>query len=98
MRAIAQRLLLFYANRRPEDAPFLQELEALQRKNPSDTFVPTMTNMRRSDRSWWGEPGRINQAMLAKQLKSAVSADLLPGRVARDGGGHAHHTSRHGGR
>ena len=28
------RLFLFYANRRPEDAPFLQELEALQRQNP----------------------------------------------------------------
>jgi ferredoxin-NADP reductase len=71
--ALPHRLFLFYANHRPEDAPFLQELEALQRQNPRYTFVPTMTDMRRSDRSWRGETGRINQTMLAKHLKSAVS-------------------------
>ncbi len=68
-----QRLFCFYANRRPEDAPFLEELEALQRQNPSYTFVPTVTDMRRSDHSWQGETGRIDQAMLAKHLKSAAS-------------------------
>ena len=70
---LPHRLFLFYANRRPEDAPFLQELEALQRQNPSYTFVPTTTDMSRSDRSWQGETGRINQEMLAKHLKSAAS-------------------------
>lgn len=70
---LLHRLFLFYANRRPEDAPFLQELEALQRQNPSYTFVPTMTDMSRSDCSWKGETGRIDQAMLAKHLKSAAS-------------------------
>jgi ferredoxin-NADP reductase len=61
------------SNRRPEDAPFLQELEALQLQNPRYTFVPTMTDLSRSDRSWHGETGRINQAMLAKHLRSAAS-------------------------
>ena len=70
---LPHRLFLFYANRRPQDAPFLQELEALQRQNPSYTFVPTMTDMSRSDRSWQGETGVINQEMLAKHLKSAAS-------------------------
>ncbi|MGH7236487.1 MAG: ferredoxin--NADP reductase [Nitrospiraceae bacterium] len=70
---LSHRLFLFYANRRPQDAPFLQELEALQRQNPSYTFVPSMTDMSRSDRSWQGETARINQAMLAKYLKSAAS-------------------------
>lgn len=70
---LPHRLFLFYANRRPEDAPFLQELEALQRQNPRFTFVPTMTDMRRSGRSWQGETGVINQAMLAKHLKRAMS-------------------------
>jgi ferredoxin-NADP reductase len=64
-------LFCFYANRRPEDAPFLQELEALQRQNPRYTFVPTMTDMSQSGRSWQGETGVINQEMLAKHLNSA---------------------------
>ncbi|MGQ0667362.1 MAG: ferredoxin--NADP reductase [Nitrospiraceae bacterium] len=70
---LPHRLHLFYSNRRPEDAPFLEELEALPRQNPSYTFVPTVTDLRRSDRSWQGETGRIDQAMLAKHLKDAAS-------------------------
>jgi ferredoxin-NADP reductase len=69
---VPHRLVLFYANRRSEDAPFLQELEALQRQNPRYTCVPTMTDMSRSERSWQGETGVINQAMLDKHLNSAV--------------------------
>jgi len=70
---LSHRLFLFYANRRPEDASFLQELEALQRQNTSYTFVPTMTDMSRLDPSRQGETGRINQTMLANHLKSAAS-------------------------
>lgn len=69
----AHRLFLFYSNRRPEDAPFLEELEALERHNPSYTFVPTMTDMSRSHRSWQGATGRITQAMLANHLKGTAS-------------------------
>jgi ferredoxin-NADP reductase len=70
---LPHRLFCFYATRRPEDAPFLQELESLERENPRFAFVPTMTDMSRSDRSWQGETGRIDQAMFAKHLKSAAS-------------------------
>ena len=70
---LPHRLFLFYANRRTEDASFLQELEALQRLNSSYTFIPTMTDMSRSHRPWQGETGVINQEMLAKHLKSAAS-------------------------
>lgn len=70
---LPHRLFLFYSNRRLEDTPFLQELRALQQHNPNYTFVPSMTDLSRSDRSWQGETGRINQAMLAKYLKNAAS-------------------------
>lgn len=70
---LPHRLIFFYANRRPEDAPFLEELEALQRHNPSYTFVPTMTDMSRSNRSWQGATGRITQVLLTKHLQSAPS-------------------------
>ena len=40
---LPHRIFLFYANRRPEDAPFLEELSALERENANFTFVPAMT-------------------------------------------------------
>jgi ferredoxin-NADP reductase len=70
---VPHRLFLFYANRRPEDASFLEELEALKRNNPSCTFVPTMTDMSRSKRSWQGEAGHIDRIMLLKHLKNVPS-------------------------
>ena len=65
---LSHRLFLFYSNRRPEDAPFLDELQALQRENPNYTFIGTMTEMQRSQRPWLGEIGHVDQAMLARVL------------------------------
>ncbi len=39
--ALAQRILLIYSNRRPEDAAFLAELNALWIANPQLTLMPT---------------------------------------------------------
>ncbi len=63
---LPQRIVLFYSNRRPEDAPFLAELQALQKTNPNFTLVATMTDMRNSKQSWAGETGLITAEMLAK--------------------------------
>lgn len=54
---LPHRLVLFYSNRRPEDAPFLDELQALEKENPNYTFVATMTGIDKSSRSWSGETG-----------------------------------------
>ena len=69
---LPHRIVLFYANRRPEDAAFLSEIEALQLENPQFTFVGTMTRMEHSHLPWQGERGEVNQAMLAKFLKHAI--------------------------
>jgi ferredoxin-NADP reductase len=69
---LPHRLFLFYSNRRPEDAAFLDELQALQRENPNYTFIGTMTDMKRSQRSWLGETGRVNQTMLARFLNGVA--------------------------
>ena len=42
-------------NRRPEDAPFLDTLTELQRANPNFRFVPTMTEIEKSQQKWTGE-------------------------------------------
>jgi len=62
------RMVLFYSNRRPEDAPFLEELQALQQQNPRYTFVGTMTEPEKSARGWQGETGYLNAALLSKHL------------------------------
>ena len=61
-------MVLFYSNRRPEDAPFLDELQVLQDKNPHYRFVGTMTEPAKSFRPWTGESGYINATLLAKHL------------------------------
>ncbi len=63
------RLYLFYSNRRPEDAAFLESLRGLERTNPDFHFIPTMTAMEQSKREWKGETGVINRDMLLKYLK-----------------------------
>lgn len=70
---LAHRIFLFYSNRRPEDAPFLEELEALQKENPNYKLIACMTEMAKSQRTWHGETGQIDRAMLARYLNDAVS-------------------------
>ena len=70
---LPHRLVLFYSNRRPEDAPFLEELQVLERENPHYTLVATMTDMAKSRRPWSGETGLITKDMLAKYVTKAAA-------------------------
>lgn len=65
---LAHELYLFYSNRRPEDAPFLEALQMVQKSNPKFQLVCTMTAMAESKRGWKGETGLINQEMLLRHL------------------------------
>ncbi len=71
---LPHRIFLFYANRRPEDAPFLDELKVLEQENPNFKFVPTMTEMSGSKRSWQGEIGRVTLDLVRKYVKNDQSA------------------------
>lgn len=62
------RIFLFYANRRPEDAPFLDEFRDLQKANPLFSFIPTMTKVAGSSKRWQGETGYIRFELLTKHL------------------------------
>ena len=62
------RLFLFYSNRRPEDAAFLEELQGLERENPNYRCIGTMTDMAKSQRPWRGETGYITKDLLARYL------------------------------
>jgi ferredoxin-NADP reductase len=68
---LSNRIVLFYSNRHPEDAPFLAELQNLERDNPNYQLIPSMTEMEKSHQSWNGETGLIDKAMLGRHLKGA---------------------------
>jgi ferredoxin-NADP reductase len=70
---LPNRIVLFYSNRRPEDAPFIAELQTLESDNPKYKLIASMTEMEKSHRPWNGETGVINQEMLGRHLKGATS-------------------------
>lgn len=65
---LPHKIFLFYANRRPEDAAFLQELLDLEKINPNFHCIATMASMAASARKWDGETERINQQMIQKYI------------------------------
>lgn len=67
-RKLPHRLSVLFSNHRPEDAPFLEELEKLQEENPNYRLFPTMTQLDRSNRPWVGERGMIDEAMLRRHV------------------------------
>lgn len=73
IKKLPHRILFFFSNRRPEDAPFLDELKALKKDNPNYSLIPTMTNLTHSLRHWVGETGKVDKAMLARHMEGAKS-------------------------
>jgi ferredoxin-NADP reductase len=74
-RDLQHEMFLFYSNRRPEDAPFLAELQDLAEQNSSFELIATITQPEKSTQSWQGETGSIDRAMLEKYvdyLKSPI--------------------------
>jgi ferredoxin-NADP reductase len=67
-RLLPHRIFLFYSNRRPEDAAYLDELASFEKENPNFTLIATMTNMEKSAREWKGETGYVDAAMLGRHL------------------------------
>jgi ferredoxin-NADP reductase len=72
---LPQKIYLFYSNRRPEDAAYLKDLTKLSKINSNFIFIPTMTNLEKSQANWIGEKGYINKDMInkyANDLNDAV--------------------------
>lgn len=68
---LRQRILLLYANRRPEDAAFLVELQQMERQNRNFRLVATMNEMGKSNQAWAGETRLIDADLIQR-----VTADL----------------------
>jgi ferredoxin-NADP reductase len=65
---LPHKLYLFYSNRRPEDAPFFDTLQYLEKANPNFHLICTMTEMSKSKAEWKGETAPIDQEMLSRHL------------------------------
>jgi ferredoxin-NADP reductase len=66
-------VVVFYANRRPQDAAFLDELRELAAQDVNLTFIPTMSGLASGD-PWKGERGHIDAAMLGRHLDGVTDA------------------------
>ncbi len=67
-RKLPHKIFLFYSNRKPEDAPYLEELQNLAKQHSNFKLVATITEPKKSAKSWQGETGYIDQTMLKKYL------------------------------
>lgn len=88
--SVSRQIILFYSNRRLEDASFLQELQELEQlsktrseeqgKQNNFIFIPTMTApaIIRNDilNPWQGECRRINQDFISGHIAHHLSSDL----------------------
>lgn len=70
---LAQRLLLLYSNRRPEDAAFLGELLDLERKAGNFRMLATMTDMNKSAQAWQGERGMLDEEKVKRFVADAAA-------------------------
>ncbi len=69
---LPHRIILIHCNRRPEDAPFQDELRRLEQENPHFVFVPTMTHAGESKHPWRGETGHISWAMISRYVPTTT--------------------------
>ena len=65
---LPHRIFLFYSNRRPEDAAFLDELLQVESRHPAVKLVATMTQIEKSKQRWQGKTGYINREMLLESV------------------------------
>jgi ferredoxin-NADP reductase len=61
-------IFLFYANRRPEEAAFLEELQNLEDFNPRYKLIATVTDPSEVTPEWRGESGHFTAQILKKWL------------------------------
>ncbi len=63
----AHKIFLFYANKTPKDAAYLDELREAQNKNPNFKLIASMTEVKGSE-DWKGETGFFTKEMIEKYV------------------------------
>jgi ferredoxin-NADP reductase len=65
---LPHRIFLFYSNKTPETAAFLQELSDLEKTSSRYTFIATMTEKSQSRSKWMGHVGYIDTELLRQHI------------------------------
>jgi ferredoxin-NADP reductase len=68
-----RRITLVYANRGPEDAPFLDELIRLGNEQGPFRLMATMTDMANSRETWTGLRGIVNASLVTEAARGLSS-------------------------
>jgi ferredoxin-NADP reductase len=71
--SLPYRVVMFHANRRPEEAAFTDQMRTLERADSNLTYVPTVTAQDVLGQAWNGERGRIDQEMLRRHLEGVIN-------------------------
>jgi ferredoxin-NADP reductase len=61
-------IVVFYSNKRPQNAAFLDELQSVDTANEQLTVVATMTDPELPKDAWAGERGYVDKDMLARYV------------------------------
>jgi len=81
---LPHKLYLFYSNRNPAAAAFLNDFEAWAKQNPQFTLIATITEAKHP--GWGYELGRVNKEMLTRHVPNLQQAIYYlagpPGMVA----------------
>jgi len=72
-RKLPHRIMLFYANRRPRDAAFLDELRHLETANPNFRLIATVTEQTDPPQGQSLGTGRIDEEMLRRNVPDVLA-------------------------
>ena len=61
------KIFLFYSNKTPKHAAYLDEFREAEKQNPNFTFIPSMTDLEDPGK-WDGEKGKFTKEMLQKYI------------------------------
>jgi ferredoxin-NADP reductase len=64
----AHKIFVFYSNKTPEDAAYLDELTEVQKRNVNYKLVASMTDAEAVTKGWQGETGFFTKEMLQKYI------------------------------
>jgi ferredoxin-NADP reductase len=67
---LPHEIYLFYSNRTPEAAAFLDELRRLEGENPHFHLVANMSGLDESRKTWSGETGQLDADKLRRHIAS----------------------------
>jgi ferredoxin-NADP reductase len=81
---LPHQIILFYSNRRPQDAAYLSELRQIAKTNSNFKLIATMTAAQDTQQSWNGETSVINEDLLrhhVPDLKTPIYYCAGPGQM-----------------